>query len=1086
MESNQLALPEVTYRRASNAQQTAVHWLTRIVQAYAAWQIIALIAQFFAPHLVRRIGLVLSVLNIPTYPSLLSAVLLILVAAGLMRRHRAALWLFLGVFQLPVILFALIAVLHPDVAISEVLGDDVFLKIGIVAAIVITAILVWARPAFTARLAPGAWNRAVVVFVATVGAAIGIAFVILEFVYFAQPLSALAWSIDAALGLPPDTMPFGQTLAGPKWLQRTCSTLTALGLLGAISIFLGGSRHNPEADLRDELEIRRLLLSADHEDSLGYFATRDDRSVIFAPNGKAGISYRVVNGVALAAGDPLGETASWPQAIAAWMDHAHQYGRWPAVLSASETGARAYRRAGLNCLNMGDEAVIEVEEFNLKGPGMRPVRKAVATPKNAGYTVQVRRQRDIEDQELSELARLADRWRQGGDERGFSMASSRLGDRRDERTVIVTAHDQSGAVRGLLSFVPWGRRGLSLDYMRRSPDSLNGVTELMVTSLVEASRELGIVRISLNFAMFRTSFMLGERIGATPAQRFIHGVLVLASRWWQLQSLYRSNAKYLPEWRPRMLCYESAAQLTAVLIAAGQAEGFLPEPRAFRRESTATMPTAAAAEVRALEDELLRQGPPARKLAEQERVRHAKLTAMRQEGIDPYPPSVPRTCAIAALPEEGIVSIVGRIVRIRDHGGVVFADVREATSEYQIIITTPQLLDSFRRWADIGDLVSITGELGASRSGEPSLMVSDWQMAAKCLIPPPNKFLGLADPDTRVRNRHIDLALNTAPMTRLQARSRAIAALREVLGGEQYMEVETPILQTVHGGANARPFSTHINAYDTDLSLRIAPELFLKRLEIAGFSRVFEIGRNFRNEGADATHNPEFTALEAYAAFGDYTSMRLLTQRLIVAAARAVRGEASAPGPDGTVLDLSGNWPHISVHDAVSQAVGQPVTPDTPAAELRELCRAHAIATHMDATAGALVTELYEELVEPATITPTFYLDFPVETSPLTRPHRDDPRLAERWDLVACGMELGTAYTELTDPVDQRERFVAQSLLQAAGDVEAMEVDEEFLRALAFGMPPTGGLGLGVDRLVMFLLGANIRETLAFPFVRPR
>ncbi|MDO5727410.1 MAG: bifunctional lysylphosphatidylglycerol synthetase/lysine--tRNA ligase LysX [Bowdeniella nasicola] len=1086
MNNNTITFPAVTYRRASAAQEAVVEWMTRIVQAYAAWQIIALIAQFFLPDAVRSIGLVLSVLNIPTYPSLLSAVLLVLVAAGLMRRHRAALWLFLAVFQLPVIIFTITAALHPQVTLKELLGDDLALQIGIVAAVVITGLLFWARPAFTARLAPGAWNRSVLVFVTGLAISIALAFVIVELNGMNRPLDAFAWSITAALGLPPDTFSFGAPLHGPHWLQRLCSTLTAFSLLAAISIFLGGRRHSPEADLRDELEIRRLLLTSDHEDSLGYFATRDDRSVIFAPNDKAGISYRVVNGVALAAGDPLGEKEFWPDAIAAWLDHARRFGRWPAVLSASETGAQAYRRAGLNCLTMGDEAVISVDDFNLKGPGMRPVRKAISTPKRAGYTVQVRRQRDIEPAELLQLSQLADQWRQGGDERGFSMASGRLGDGRDQRTVIVTAHDSAGSVRGLLSFVPWGRRGLSLDYMRRSRESINGVTELMVTGLVEACRELGVTQISLNFAMFRTSFMLGERIGATPAQRLVHSALVLASRWWQLQSLYRSNAKYLPEWRPRMLCYESATQLSAVLIAAGQAEGFLPEPRAFRRASTAVMPTAAAAEVAALEHELLLQAPPPQKLSEQERVRHAKLAQMRAAGIDPYPAEVPRSCAIGDLPDHGEVAIVGRIVRMRDHGGVMFVDLREGTAEYQVLLTRSQTLTSFRRWADLGDLISVCGTLTTSRSGQPSLEAESWQMAAKCLVPPPNKYLGLADPETRVRNRHIDLALNTTPMQRLQARSRAVAALRDVLHAEGYMEVETPILQTVHGGANARPFTTHINAYDTDLSLRIAPELFLKRLEIAGFPRVFEIGRNFRNEGADNTHNPEFTALEAYAAFGDYTSMRLLTQRLIVAAATALRGEASAPGPNGEVIDLSGTWRHVTVHAAVSEATGETITADTPACLLQRLCADHGITTPADATAGALVTELYEELVEPVTITPTFYLDFPVETSPLTRPHRNDPRLAERWDLVACGMELGTAYTELTDPVDQRQRFVAQSLLQAAGDAEAMEVDEEFLRALAFGMPPTGGLGLGVDRLVMFLLGANIRDTLAFPFVRPR
>ena len=293
----------------------------------------------------------------------------------------------------------------------------------------------------------------------------------------------------------------------------------------------------------------------------------------------------------------------------------------------------------------------------------------------------------------------------------------------------------------------------------------------------------------------------------------------------------------------------------------------------------------------------------------------------------------------------------------------------------------------------------------------------------------------------------------------------------------------------MHGGANARPFKTHINAYNTELSLRIAPELYLKRLSVGGMGKVFELNRNFRNEGADATHNPEFTSAEAYQAHADYNDMRELTRELILSMATAVYGSPVARRVDEagveSVVDLAGEWPVITVHDAVGRAVGGLVTPDTGRDELIAICAVHDVSVPSDATAGEIVVELYEELVEKRTVGPTFYTDFPLETSPLTRVHRKDPRLAERWDLVAFGAELGTAYSELIDPIDQRDRLVRQSLKAANGDCEAMQVDEAFLTALEYAMPPTGGLGLGVDRLIMMLTGANIRQTLAFPFVRP-
>jgi lysyl-tRNA synthetase class 2 len=318
-----------------------------------------------------------------------------------------------------------------------------------------------------------------------------------------------------------------------------------------------------------------------------------------------------------------------------------------------------------------------------------------------------------------------------------------------------------------------------------------------------------------------------------------------------------------------------------------------------------------------------------------------------------------------------------------------------------------------------------------------------------------------------------------------EIRAAVVRSVREELHVRGYLEAETPVLQTLHGGANARPFTTHINAFDLELYLRIALELHLKRLVVGGIERVYEIGRIFRNEGADATHNPEFTMLEAYEAYGDYTTMQTLTRELLQAAAVAAHGSQVARRPDGTEVDISGTWRQATVHGALSEAVGEEITPGTPEKELRALAAEHEIDLQPNWSAAEVLLELYQHLVEARTAEPTFYRDFPVEVAPLTRQHRDDPRLAEKWDLVAFGTEIATAYSELVDPVEERARLTAQSLLAAGGDPEAMRLDEDFLRALEYGMPPSGGMGMGIDRMLIMLTGASIRETVLFPLVKP-
>ncbi|HSK26466.1 MAG TPA: bifunctional lysylphosphatidylglycerol synthetase/lysine--tRNA ligase LysX [Jiangellales bacterium] len=498
-------------------------------------------------------------------------------------------------------------------------------------------------------------------------------------------------------------------------------------------------------------------------------------------------------------------------------------------------------------------------------------------------------------------------------------------------------------------------------------------------------------------------------------------------------------------------------------------------------------------------------GPAADDLPEQMRVRREKRDRMLARGIEPYPVGFPRTATVAEvrsahpdLPPDTAtgqrVGVTGRVMLARNTGRLCFATLRDGTGDLQVMLSLDRVgeesLTAWKHEVDLGDHVGVEGEVVTSRRGELSVLVDRWAVTAKCLRPLPEKHKGLTDPEARVRQRYVDLIVNAESREMVRTRSTVVRSIRDSMQQRGFTEVETPMLQVVHGGANARPFRTHINAYGMDLFLRIAPELYLKRLVVGGLEKVFEINRNFRNEGADSSHNPEFTMLEAYEAYGDYGTVRELTRELIQAAATAAYGEPVArrvPHDGGPVSehDLSGSWPVVTVNDALSAALGEQVGADTTVDELRKLCDRAGVPYDPAWGRGPVLLEMYEHLVEDRTTDPTFYTDFPTEVSPLTRQHRDDPRLAERWDLVAFGAEMGTGYSELVDPVVQRERLEAQSLLAAGGDHEAMAVDEDFLRALEYAMPPSGGMGMGIDRLLMMLTGRNIRETVLFPLVKP-
>jgi len=495
--------------------------------------------------------------------------------------------------------------------------------------------------------------------------------------------------------------------------------------------------------------------------------------------------------------------------------------------------------------------------------------------------------------------------------------------------------------------------------------------------------------------------------------------------------------------------------------------------------------------------------PTEEEVFEQKAVRLAKRERLIAERADAaggaYPVSLPITDTIPALrdrfadlepgAETGVTAAVaGRIVFSRNTGKLCFASLQAGDgSRIQAMVSLAAVGDeSLQAWkelVDLGDHVFVSGEVISSRRGELSIMVSQWRIASKAVLPLPNLHSELSE-ESRVRSRFLDLIVRDRARDTVLARAKVNASLRQTFASHDFIEVETPMLQVQHGGASARPFITHSNAFDTDLYLRIAPELFLKRAVVGGIDRVFEINRNFRNEGADSTHSPEFAMLEAYQAYSDYNGIADLTQELIQNAAVAISGSTTVIWADGTEYDLGGQWDRLSMYESLSEAAGRSITPETPFEDLVALAEAEGVDLPPHAIHGKLVEELWEHFVKPGLVRPTFVMDFPVDTSPLVREHRSIAGVVEKWDLYVRGFELATGYSELIDPVIQRERFVEQAKLAAKGDLEAMRIDEEFLRALEHGMPPTGGMGMGIDRLLMAVTGLGIRETILFPLVK--
>jgi lysyl-tRNA synthetase class 2 len=488
-------------------------------------------------------------------------------------------------------------------------------------------------------------------------------------------------------------------------------------------------------------------------------------------------------------------------------------------------------------------------------------------------------------------------------------------------------------------------------------------------------------------------------------------------------------------------------------------------------------------------------------IPEQFRIRQAKRDRLLAEGRDPYPVVVERTHTLAevraAFPDLPVdsqtgeaVGVAGRVVFARNSGKLCFATLQEGDgTQLQAMISLAEVgqesLDSWKADVDLGDIVFVHGQVISSRRGELSVLADSWQIVSKALRPLPVAHKEMSE-EARVRQRYVDLIVRPEARTIARQRVAVVRAVRNALERRGFLELETPMLQTLAGGAAARPFVTHSNALDVDLYLRIAPELFLKRALVGGFEKVFELNRNFRNEGIDSTHSPEFAMLETYQAYGDYNDSAVVTREIIQEVADEAIGTRQVPLADGTVYDLDGEWDTVEMYPSLSAALGEEITPQTTADELWRIADRLGVDIARDRGYGhgKLVEELWEHTVGEDLWAPTFVRDFPVETTPLTRSHRSIPGVTEKWDLYVRKFELATGYSELTDPVIQRQRFEAQARAAAAGDDEAMVLDEDFLAALEYGMPPTTGTGMGIDRLLMALTGLSIRETILFPIVR--
>ncbi|PMD37875.1 DUF470-domain-containing protein [Hyaloscypha variabilis F] len=834
----------------------------------------------------------------------------------------------------------------------------------------------------------------------------------------------------------------------------------------------------------DELRIRELLWQNEEQDSLGYFATRRDKKVVFAPDNKAAITYRILGGVSLASADPIGPEKSWPGAIREWMTEAASNGLIPAVLAASEKGARCYVRHGLKAIELGDEAVIDVHEFSKSTRRRAPLRKAASKLQNLGFKGRVRRQKNIPKDELLQIGLRAAQWRESEGERcGFSMALSRLGEPADENCVLVTALDPEDTIQGVLSLVPWGRHGLSLDFMCTNRNSQSGLCEFMISELVAASPRLAVSKISLNFVQFRYVFEQADSLGAGFFFWGYRALVRLLSRVVQLESLYRFTMKCDPQWQPKYSCYPRVSQIPRITWLSLTAEGYFPYWRKVPIQECRGHTEAFINAVRRINASTVSENST--QSSRIDTLRHAKLAQYKVAGKDPLIASFSTDSDLMAArgevdePPSNTLSgkcrsLAGRVMAKRDMGRLCFLTLSDFGDNIQAILNVEKLgLNSFRdmiRQIDVGDMIGVRGELLKSRRGEVSIMVSEWVLTAKCLHAFSRKQEEAFGRESLAQNSFISLISCPKSRKMILLRSRVKSALYRCLLEHGFLEIETPLVlgQKASEWQSTAPHSLAWPMCDTYR----ANVLYMKSLCIAGANRIFQFSSSSCIKGAQILDG-ESTILEAYHVHTDYLGLVDLVRQLVQQAARTVHGGEFVKRRfnNGVVeVDISGRWQVLSVYTAVALALQSPIPIDTAYEELLRECQCSGVKTPPKASKDQLVMCAFEQLVRTKTEHPIFYTDYPLSLSPFTRPQQKDSRLGERWSLIAFGVEIATGWGELADPIEYRRQTIMKSGENEFGlNSGNMELKDEYLEALEYGMAPTAGLKLGVGDLLAML-----------------
>ncbi|MCL2681205.1 MAG: phosphatidylglycerol lysyltransferase domain-containing protein [Streptococcaceae bacterium] len=1007
-------------------------WLANVLLLAAIWSLIVSVVGWFSPPIESVISTGLALIGLPNEISLFNAIVLFILSSAIRHRRRVALWIEMIYFQLAYVLIAGLSLMsyitgliskHDLNSMGITLSDLIWVSLGVLFSLLLIIYLILSRRAFTARLELKTFGRSALIVSGAFITSIVVGFVI-SFTLYRHSDSILTHIIRVARESLSDfkyLVPFGQYLfdfntGAGFWVYVTIEIIMVIGFFLAFLYFVRANQPNFLSTSEDKIKLRELLMKEERKDSLDYFATRRDKLVIFSSNGKAAIAYNLFGSVLLASGDPIGEKKAWKDAGQRFLELARLNGWTPAIVAVSSDGLEFYKKLGLSHATFGDEAVVKVKGFSLENSGLHEVAKVVRKVERENYHVSIRRQSEIPEEELKQLTTYTEEWRNDGPERGFSMATSRFGDATDRQMIIVTAFDNEDQAQGILSFVPAGETAISLDTMRRNPDSANGVTTFMIAQLIEECKNLGIAEVSLNFAVLRSVFAKGEQAQANSFERSARRILLFFSRWYQLESLYQSNDIYLPEWRPRYLAYDRGASTIEILIAIGRAEGFVTLDLVSRVKDFFIRTTSPEQKkwwldksfidkVHADEDKYS-QEKAGEWLSDYPKERIEKLEELKELNIPPHP-----TEKIESTPLENIINhyqyqeeiedeqnyiLVGRVDSIRGKGALCFADLRQGQDKIQLMLKRdlindeakerqrPEDFPAWKKLVNQGDMISVEGSIMRTQTGELSVRVKSWQIISKAIKTTEE---------------------TVADYKKMKRYAQVLASVRQSFSEKGYLEVDgyAPLLSAL----------------------------------VEGFDKGFEIEKQI--------HEGKTTLLvKSFSVFTDYIVQMDLMKNFISKMSRTIYENK---------FDTE-NWLTQTFYEAMSKLSKVQIDGQTSLEELRDIYNDMKLPFSLNAKKGQLLRDLYLYLIKQEKEDSIFYTQFPLLLAPTAKSL--DSEFAENWELTISGRVVATGSTALTNPIELQTR--------ASGVITSDK--EELISAIEQGVLPYGRLMIDLTALM--------------------